>query len=126
MRRRLNASRCLTLGLTAALAAGYLGGARAGDTPPPAVTRLELARPELVAGAEQRQWLSYLAGCALPDDVEIVADVQGETHAFVGGLGLAPGWLERGLNPVEQRWVSACILARINHFENLLTLFSVK
>ncbi len=31
-------------------------------------------------------------------------------------MGLAPAWLQRGLNLAEQHWVSACMLARTNYF----------
>ena len=31
-------------------------------------------------------------------------------------MGLAPHWLDRGLNLSEQHWVSACIYARTNYF----------
>ncbi len=31
-------------------------------------------------------------------------------------MGLAPSWLDGGLSLSQQRWVSACILARTNYF----------
>ena len=34
--------------------------------------------------------------------------------AFAGGLGLAPYWVDRPLPPKGQRWVTACLLARVN------------
>lgn len=40
----------------------------------------------------------------------------GTVHRFPGSLGLAPAWRDRGLSVTEQRWVSACIAAHVNHF----------
>jgi len=80
------------------------------------VHRLPLTDPALAATSEQRQFLKYLIGCALPADVELYAEVNGRRFVFPGSLGLAPAWSERALTKTEQRWVSACILARTNYF----------
>lgn len=98
--------------LSAALAAGFESRDRASAPP----RRQPLADPTLAATPEQRQFLKYLVGCALPESVELYADIGGERFAFPGSLGLAPAWAERGLAETEQRWVSACILARTNLF----------
>lgn len=60
--------------------------------------------------------VEYLVGCALPGGVEIEADYAGRKLRFAGSLGLAPAWTDRALTLAEQRWVSACILARTNYF----------
>jgi|KBSSwiStaDraftv2_1062776.scaffolds.fasta_scaffold03141_12 hypothetical protein len=97
-------------------------------------TRLEasLATAEIVSTADGREVFSYIVSCALPDSLTIEVAVPDapdsappETAytcaagvcAFPGGLGLATHWAERKLDPKGQRWVSACLLARVNHFE---------
>jgi hypothetical protein len=35
---------------------------------------------------------------------------------FSGSIGLAPQWADRRLDENGQRWVTACLLARVNHF----------
>ena len=59
---------------------------------------------------DAHQFVEYLVSCALPagDDVAI----QGET--FAGALGLAPEWADGPCGETCQRWVSACLLARVN------------
>jgi hypothetical protein len=66
--------------------------------------------------AGRRQLLQYIVGCALPEDVTLTVELKGRAYAFSGGSGLAPAWTERGLTLAEQRWVSACVFARTNHF----------
>lgn len=63
-----------------------------------------------------REFVRYLADCALGAGVVAYADVAGQRHEFPGAMGLVPHWLHRPLTEAEQRWVSACILARTNYF----------
>ena len=56
--------------------------------------------------------LSYVAACALPGGASVT--VHGTKYA--GTYGLAPAWATRALTATEQRWVSACVLARTNLF----------
>ncbi len=63
-----------------------------------------------------RRMLGHLIECALEADVVATAEVAGEAFGFPGSLGLAPRWLERTASEIEQRWVSACILAQINYY----------
>ncbi len=75
--------------------------------------------PDAAKQAEQaggRKFLEYLVNCALPEDEGVYLVVDGQRLEFPGGMGLAPGWLERPLTETEQRWVSAGILARTNFF----------
>jgi hypothetical protein len=72
---------------------------------------------------EQRHLLKYLVSCSLPRNVEAYVDDDGGRHTFAGSLGLAPAWAERGLTETEQRWVSACILARTNAFGKSVPIF---
>ena len=96
-------------------------------------TRLEAstAAAELLATDGGREVYSYIVSCALPFGTTLEADVPGapdtappetlytcagERCTFSGDLGLAPYWIDRKLDPKGQRWVSACLLARVNLF----------
>lgn len=83
---------------------------------PTSAQRIPLTDRTLAATREQRQLLKYLVSCALPAGVEVYAHVNEAHYTFQGSLGLAPAWAQRALSETEQRWVSACILARTNHF----------
>ena len=90
------------------------------DGAPPALPTVPqqhaLADPTLAATAAQRKQLTYLVRCALPADVALYADIEGERFTFPGSIGLAPGWLTEAMTPSEERWVSACLLAHVNYF----------
>lgn len=76
---------------------------------------VELADSTLAATETARHQLKYLVYCALPDSVVLVS-VQGhERFMFPGHLGLAPEWLKAPLTPLQERWVSACMLALTNY-----------
>ena len=64
----------------------------------------------------KRNQLKYLVSCALAEETEAYTIVDSEEYTFEGDIGLAPHWIDRGLTPKEERWVSACILARTNFF----------
>jgi hypothetical protein len=87
-----------------------------------AVRHYRLADLRLAATPEQRHFLSYLVSCALPATVEVEAETEREKFSFRGAMGLAPNWVERGLTLSEQRWVTACILARTNKFGSLIRI----
>jgi len=87
---------------------------------------------ELLATAEGRDVYSYIISCALPDVMSIEADVPGaadtappntlytctsEHCIFSGALGLAEYWIDHKLAPKEQRWVSACLFARVSNYD---------
>lgn len=73
--------------------------------------------PDLsIETAEQREFVSYLVSCAMPEGVVLEAAHAGQDYRFEGSMGLAPDWLSRGMTATEQRWVSACLLARTNAF----------
>ena len=97
-------------------------------------TRLEAAEAanELLSTVEGRDLFSYLIGCALADGTTIEATVPGAADtappfsnytctsgrcSFDGSLGLVPDWIEHKLSSKDERWVSACILARVNNFD---------
>lgn len=63
-----------------------------------------------------RQILEYLATCALPEDIILVAESGGKKYEFPGLLGLAPEWIGEACDESCQRWVSACLLAHVNAY----------
>jgi hypothetical protein len=120
-KKRMEIMGVLRVIATAALATAWIALAAAAslvaevgaDLP---IRQVPLKWRELVNTPEQRHLLKYLVSCSLPRGVEVYVDDDGERHTFPGSLGLAPAWEERGLTETEQRWVSACILARTNAF----------
>ncbi len=79
------------------------------------------ANPEilghLVDSEEGIEFLEYFTMCALPEGLELVvlAD-DGETplYMFPGLIGMAPQWENRAPTLSEQRWVTSCLLSRVN------------
>src|SRR5262245_17967447 len=63
-----------------------------------------------------REFLKYVVSCALDDHDRIVMRIDGRQYLFPGSLALAPEWgREHGSCDGEfQRWVSACVLARVD------------
>jgi hypothetical protein len=63
-----------------------------------------------------REFLKYVVSCALTSDQSLSMSVDGVSYTFPGSLGLAPDWGRRGGSCDEscQRWVSACVLARVD------------
>lgn len=90
--------------------------APAGPTSADPATQVELANPALASTAEQREMLTYLVRCALPEGVGLYAQHGPDRFTFQGRLGLAPRWLYEAMTPSEERWVSACLLAQVNYF----------
>lgn len=72
---------------------------------------------DLLKDAGGREVLTYLIGCAIPAGQRLEAKFQGVTYIFNGEIGLAPRWLDRSLREKEQRWVSACMISRVNKYE---------
>jgi hypothetical protein len=76
--------------------------------------RFKLTPTGLELTSQGREKLTYLISCALNEDIELYTEVDGKVYTFLGSMGLAPRWLEKPLTPSEERWVSACMLARTN------------
>src|SRR5579872_3001350 len=78
-----------------------------------ALTANALTANGMTATAE---FLKYAVSCALPAGQTVTVTVDGVTHTFPGQLGLAPEWgMDHGSCDGEcQRWVSACMLARVD------------
>ncbi|WP_437782984.1 hypothetical protein [Sorangium sp. So ce1097] len=71
-----------------------------------------------------REFLTYVAGCALPAGQSVQVSLDGEPHEFNGDIGLAPEWgrAHGHCNANCQGWVSACMLARVNHLGESLPI----
>jgi hypothetical protein len=63
-----------------------------------------------------RQLLKYVVSCALPAGQTVSVAVDGTTYDFAGSIGLAADWGRPGgaCDRSCQRWVSACVLARVD------------
>jgi hypothetical protein len=84
---------------------------------------------EMLNTADGREVFSYIMSCALAKGTRIEATVPGapdtappdtlyrcknERCRFPGSLGLTEHWIDRRLSPKGQRWITACLLARVN------------
>ncbi len=67
-----------------------------------------------LADADAGLFLEYVISCALPAGAEVTGEQDGIAYAFSGALGLAPEWADGSCEEDCQRWVSACLLARVN------------
>jgi hypothetical protein len=73
------------------------------------------------SGALSRSLLSYTVGCAL-DGTQSFAfswvDASNVTHEenYPGSIGLATGWASHPIDASGRGWVSACLIARVNHY----------
>lgn len=79
-------------------------------------TKYELVDNAFLTTPNGREMLKYLIDCALPEGTIVRGEIDNQTYVFEGGAGMAPEWLNRSMTEAEQRWVSACMLARVNHF----------
>jgi hypothetical protein len=66
----------------------------------------------MLATPEGREYFSYIVSCALPQGDVVAAS----TGHYEGSMGLAPEWEHRAMTTSEKRWVSACLLARVNAY----------
>jgi len=86
---------------------------------------------KMLSTADGREVYSYIISCALPEGKEIDATISGapdsappetlytcanESCRFPGSLGLAEYWIDHRLDVKGQRWITACLLARVNYF----------
>ena len=80
--------------------------------------KIPLKNPDWLTSTEKRALLGFISECALGKD-QVIGTEEGDfTFEFYGKLGIAPGWngLPNSLTEKEKRWVSACVLARVNYF----------
>ncbi|MFT3766928.1 MAG: hypothetical protein QM820_15630 [Minicystis sp.] len=72
-------------------------------------------------GDLSRELLKYAVSCALGSSQAFEfswVDVNNNTHneSYAGLLGLAPDWASGALDSDGQRWISACLISRVNYF----------
>lgn len=72
-------------------------------------------------GTLSRELLRYTVSCAFTPSQSVSfswVDSSNLTHdeTYSGLIGLAPTWANEALSVDGQRWVSACLIARVNHF----------
>lgn len=60
------------------------------------------------------QFVEYLVECALPEKESVVYQIDGKKYRFDGSLGLAPEWKTKSCGLHCQRWITACMLSRLN------------
>lgn len=105
--------------LATGMALGKLASAQVGDGL--YELNMEIGK-QLVASEPGREVLSFIVGCALPGTVAVQATVADTTFEFYGEAGMAPGWIDGPLDMIQQRWVSACMFARMNAHEVALAV----
>ncbi|HEX7704098.1 MAG TPA: hypothetical protein VF403_25325 [Kofleriaceae bacterium] len=77
----------------------------------------------LIETSDGRDVLTYMLGCALtPAQSLTLTTSTGTPYTFTGLIGVAPAWTTRALTLDEQRWVTGCLLARVNYFGVLVNL----
>jgi hypothetical protein len=88
------------------------------------LTQNGLLLSTLEQDAAARMLLTYIASCALPAGQSITLSLSSGPLTLQGELGLAPTWTnEHGTCDEScQRWVSGCVLSRINYFGDTIPL----
>lgn len=76
--------------------------------------QLNVSDEKLLSDTGTREVLSLIVSCAMPLGITLTATSGDVDYEFPGEVGLAPNWLLRPLEAVDQRWVSACMFARVN------------
>lgn len=76
----------------------------------------------LMSSAEGREYFAYIVSCAMPAGQVVQGTSSGVPYSFPGSVGLAPAWETRALTDSERRWVSACLLARVNAYGVSVTI----
>ncbi|MDX2092187.1 MAG: hypothetical protein SFX73_30255 [Kofleriaceae bacterium] len=103
------------------LAAGHLAASRiSNDT----LVLDNDAAQLLLATEDGRDVLTYIIGCAVPEGTVLTVEnpSPGAPSEYFGSLGLAESWLDRPLNKKGERWVSACLFARVNANEEAVPI----
>jgi hypothetical protein len=77
-----------------------------------------LENPDWLVSSEKRSLLGFITECALKKDQILITQNDDGSFEFYGRLGIAPTWngFPNSLTETEQRWVSSCVLARVNYF----------
>jgi len=67
-----------------------------------------------LADPAAQKFMEYVVSCALPAGHAVTYTRAGVSYTFAGGIGVAPEWERKSCDGSCQRWVSACVLARLN------------
>ncbi len=67
-----------------------------------------------LANPTVNQFVTYLVSCALPEDDSITYKIDGKRYKFEGDIGVAPEWKDDACDGECQRWMTACMLSRLN------------
>lgn len=70
----------------------------------------------LLASDGGRELFSFIVSCALPEGAVVAATLDGSEFDFFGAMGLTPEWRSSSLSLAGQRWVSACVFARVTAY----------
>jgi hypothetical protein len=62
------------------------------------------------------EFAQYAYSCAMPPGKHVSLTINGTAYDFDGQLGLAPEWETGPCGDSCKRWVSACLLARVNKY----------
>jgi hypothetical protein len=85
--------------------------------------KLDAANLNAMAQTEEgRVSLVYLVGCALNLGTNVSTTVNGTQYTFNGAIGIASSWQTTALGLTAQRWVSSCVLARLNETGQQVTV----
>jgi hypothetical protein len=72
----------------------------------------------LATSANGRAYLQYVVSCAL----DTSQSVSSGGYTFTGIYGMQPGWTTSALTLSQRRWISACVLARVNYLATNVTI----
>ncbi len=80
--------------------------------------KVPLQNIDWLQSQEKRSLLGFITECALKKDQLLITQSADFTFEFYGRLGIAPTWngFPNSLTETEQRWISGCVLARVNYF----------
>jgi hypothetical protein len=67
-----------------------------------------------LANPTAQEFVKYLVGCALPEGDALEYSIDGKLYSFAGAIGLAPEWKTQACDETCQRWMTSCLLARLN------------
>jgi hypothetical protein len=76
---------------------------------------MSAAAADVLRDPAVRPLFSYIVSCALPQGKALNVTVDGQALTFPGSIGVAPEWLGGTCDSSCQRWVTACVIARVNH-----------
>jgi hypothetical protein len=90
-----------------------------------ALTPAALTASGMMNSSDGRDFASYLIGCALTPSQSITAQQQAfpyTAYTFTGAIGLGTEWTRSALTTSDRKWVSACVLARVNYYGQSVTI----